>query len=109
MYDKPDAGARFAVGAFFTFLSAILVALGILGLQVFWYFKEGVWTALSLLDGVVWLAFKFDPTFANDGSWLIQPTTWLGVHKVLAGAPLSLSVLLIGVLIGWIAVKVAEH
>jgi hypothetical protein len=109
MEDENDSGlGLIGVGAAF-FLGGILCAFGILALQIYWYLQGGIWIAFSFIDGVTWLALKFDPTFADNDSWLVEPTSWIGVHKLLAGTPLAVSLLLIGVAIGWICMNVVER
>lgn len=60
---------------------AIAVPLVVLPYQVFWFFKLGRWTSVSVLDT---LKFFFSP---GVDSWLLFPTDWLGLHKALEWLP----------------------
>jgi len=72
----------------------ILAGIGLFGFQVFMYLKYGEWIELPLTT----LASLGPEKFA---SWLIDPTSWLGLHKIISKAlesiPLSLFAIVVGV------------
>ena len=72
----------------------ILAGLVIVGFQVFLYFKNGQWIELPLL----YLAAFGPDEFVT---WLNNPTSWVGLHKIiyvlLSFIPLSMC----SVLVGW--------
>ena len=86
----------------------LLGGLGTVVLQVFWYLQSGEWTKLSVLDGAIWLAFRFDPEFEST-SWLLVPSTWIGVWKLLAAFPLSLGIVVVGSLAGFFCMALNER
>jgi hypothetical protein len=71
----------------------ILAGIGIVGFQIFIYLKNGEWIELPLLYLVTYGPNEFV-------SWLYNPTSWLGLHKIIYGAlkliPLSLCLILVG-------------
>lgn len=62
-------------------LFAIAVPFVVLPYQVFWFFKLGRWTSVSVLDS---LKFVFSPGI---DSWLLSPKDWLGLHQALEWLP----------------------
>ena len=71
----------------------ILVGIGIFGFQVFTYLKYGEWIEFPLTI----LASLGPEKYV---SWLSNPTSWLGLHKIIDGAlksiPLSLFAIVVG-------------
>lgn len=73
-------------------LAALFYSLFLLGWQLLFWLRDGVWVSLSILDLLV-------PPFTRDGpqsvtpdlshifpglsSWMSYPQDWIGVHKVL--------------------------
>ena len=72
----------------------ILAGLVIVGFQVFLYFKDGQWTELPLLDLAVFGPEKFV-------LWLNNPTSWIGLHKIIYGLLNLIPLSMCSVLVGW--------
>lgn len=75
----------------------ILGALGLVGWQGIMWLRDGYWTPYAVLDGIWWI------TSAPEGSWIWTPKTWVGLHKLLAGTPLSAGIAVIGFLLLWLS------
>jgi hypothetical protein len=78
--------------------------LGLTGLQLYRWFREGEWTHMGVLDAVrEVLAFFGVPDAATGRAaalsrWLDAPIDWLGLHKVLEALPASLALFAISIL-----------
>jgi hypothetical protein len=78
--------------------------LGLVGLQVYRWFKEGEWTHISLADGIrAMLGHLHIPDDATSrlarlSHWLDAPVDWLGLHKLVEILPASLALFSIAVL-----------
>ena len=98
-HGNTEAGVRnerwigFAVG-YLLFIGGI----GIVGWQVFIFLKVGQWVEVPLFS----IAFLAPNSIQ---SWLNDPTTWLGLHKivmgVLEGCPLSCPLIIFGLGFYW--------
>jgi hypothetical protein len=55
--------------------------LGLLGFHVLDWLKHGVWASYSTLHLAAWSGGNFT-------SWAADPSSWIGVHKILAWLPL---------------------
>ncbi len=77
-------------------LGVLLILAGflIIGFQIFLYLKNGEWIKLPLLYLVA-----FGPD--NFVSWLDNPTSWLGLHKIVYGILDFIPVSLFSMLVGW--------
>lgn len=70
---------------------------GLLGYQVFFWLKDGVWTEFPLL-------VVFNALFENTalGSWISHPESWYGLQTVtlwiLENVPLSLALIVLGLI-----------
>jgi hypothetical protein len=77
--------------------------LGLVGMQVYRWFKEGEWTHISLADGIRavlgHLRIPDDATsrLARLSHWLDAPVDWLGLHKLVEILPASLALFSIAV------------
>lgn len=73
-------------------LLTTLAGVGVLALQIYGYFKTGVWQSVSLLS----VAVGYFP-------WLSSPQSWFGLHVIVRRAagllPLSLTLVLLGLLV----------
>ncbi len=78
----------------------VLSGTGLFGFQVYYYLKHGIWKAYSLTWLVLEIGRNFEPKI---NSWLIQPSNWIGMHKILIFilnlVPLSLFALISGIII----------
>jgi len=89
--------------AWLAFVGGVVGGGGILVWQCFFYLREGAWPSRSALDAFYFL----DPTMFGD--WLMRPTSWLGVHDILRAMPASMTVFLVGMVIGVIAYGAHEN
>jgi len=64
----------------------LLGGLFIIGKQIYFYLKDGVWNSVSIIDGLVELNMK----------WAINPQDWVGVWSILDLLPLSVTLLVFG-------------
>ena len=86
---------------FLKFLALIFAFVGlagilVLGLQVYAWLATGTWQPASLLLPLAMLAkWLPDPAMVQ---WIERPDTWIGLHKVLDFIPLSLFLMLVGLL-----------
>jgi hypothetical protein len=82
------------------FLAAFV---SLVGMQTYWWFKEGEWTHISLGDGIHavlnHLSNPDDSTgrLARLSHWLDAPVDWLGLHKVIEILPASLALFAVAV------------
>lgn len=60
--------------------------------QCFLWLKDGYWTSFSILS-----LLNLVP--GNIGYWSYSPLTWIGFHRMIGGTPLSLFLLILGILI----------
>ena len=66
----------------------IIACLGVLGWQIFPYYRHGVWQSISAIDA---LSLIFQNT--NFGLWLVEkPESWYGVYQITNWLPLWLGV-----------------
>lgn len=68
-----------------------LAGIAILGVQIYAYLQTGEWTPISI---VTVLAAVPDYHW-----WAINPTEWIGLHKVLDHIPVSAVLVVIGIVI----------
>lgn len=88
------AGLSILGGLGLIVLAPLLIALGIVLLQCWWYISNGAWTPLSVMDGL---------SKVMNTDWFLMPNDWptaTAVVKVaLDTVPLSLLFLAIGLLV----------
>ena len=89
-----------AVAAF----GALVWFLGLIGLQVYDWFRDGEWTHIGLRDGLLSLVSSCcvsDETgpgaMAAFLRWLETPESWLGLHRLLEAVPASIGLFLLSV------------
>ena len=68
-------------------VAAAITGVAVFGWQAFQYLKRAVWHPLSLNDGLAYAGLK----------WATHPETWLGLHEIFGGIPLSLALVLFGI------------
>ncbi len=88
------AGLSLLGGLGLIVLAPLLIALGIVLLQCWWYFSNGVWTPLSVMYGLGKIMNTDWLTMPND--W---PTATAIVKVTLETVPLSLLFMAIGLLV----------
>ena len=68
-----------STGAMLFFLAALVIVAG----QVLLWLNRGKWPGLSILNVIVLV----NPASAD---WIIDPQSWIGLHKLLSEIPLAL-------------------
>ena len=69
----------------------VLGGIGIWGYQIYYWLRYADWNSFSLL----W-PLSYSSDFQD---WVYYPYEWIGVHKVLDFIPISIVLILIGLLI----------
>ncbi len=86
---------------------SVCAGIGEAAYQVYLYLKHGEWTALSVIDGLLYLLRENPPI------WLLYPHDWVGVHKLLDKTPLALGLFILGIfwlaVIGFLVFKLEEY
>lgn len=80
-------------------LASFSGGLCILIWQIYGYLRFENWRSLSLVDVLSSFEVK----------WAIAPTDWIGLHRILEWTPLSLLVLIVGLVLALIAGWQAER
>lgn len=62
---------------YFFFLLTAGIPLMVLMKQIVSYLSAGYWNSFSIIDALAWAG----------NAWALFPTSWLGVHKILAWMP----------------------
>jgi hypothetical protein len=89
--------------------------LGLVGMQVYRWFKDGEWTHISIADGIraglERMHIPDDATgrLARLSHWLDAPVNWLGLHKMVDVLPASLALFSIAILGNFIFVYGADR
>lgn len=73
--------------------------IGLFIYQIYLWLKFGKWVGYSLLE----------PLYYTDNVWVYAPREWVGVHKILDSFPLSLFLIILGMIIFYIGVFVEEN
>lgn len=71
-------------------LGPLVAGVGVFARQVYAWLHTGEWTSQSVLDFLRWADVRRD--------WIADPTTWLGLWKVLEWLPLSVTSMAFGVM-----------
>ncbi len=80
---------------------AALCALGAVAVwayQLLAYLQSGAWVAVSLLD-----ALRHGPE--SIALWVVWPSGWIGLHKVLGWLPLSAALIALALLLAAVALN----
>jgi hypothetical protein len=104
---KKDASEFLTVlfcGPIFVLIPGLTVTafLGTLGWQIFSYLRSGFWQSISSIDG---LSFIFQNT--KFGLWLENPDSWYGIYDLANWLPLSLAIVVTGVMIEFLLMVLA--
>ena len=65
--------------------------------QCYHWMRDGAWWPVSLLTALAWAGVG--------GTWILFPTDWLGLHKLLDGIPLSIALVAAGIFVLWAVEK----
>ncbi|MFI4889239.1 MAG: hypothetical protein ACHQIL_01780 [Steroidobacterales bacterium] len=91
-----------AISAVVTF-TAFSCFLGLIGMQIYRWFRDGEWTRISISDGLLSLVTSCcvhvddAGTMAAFTRWLEAPQSWLGLHRVLEVLPATIGLFLLSV------------
>jgi hypothetical protein len=91
-----------AISAVMTF-AAFTCFLGLIGMQIYRWFRDGEWARISISDGL--LSLVSSCCVREDGAgamvafahWLEAPATWIGLHRVLEVLPATIGLFLLSV------------
>jgi hypothetical protein len=95
--------------------SAFVLFLGLIGMQMFRWFRDGEWSRISISDGL--LSIVSGCCARDDGAgtmvalarWLEAPQSWIGWHRVLEVMPASIGLFLISVLANFVYVYCSDR
>lgn len=87
------------INNFINWLSLIFIGAGVLvfGQQVFSWATKGEWFGLSILDSLFVFPMSCEPK--SFCTWLLEPTSWYGIHGIADSIPASVLLIIFGVLI----------
>jgi hypothetical protein len=77
--------------------------LGLVGTQLYRWFRDGAWTRISTSDGLISLVTSCctqgdsEGRMAEIARWLEAPASWFGLHRVLDLLPASIGLFLLSV------------
>jgi hypothetical protein len=101
-----------AVAAF----GALAWFLGLIGLQVYQWFRDGEWTHIGVRDGLLSLVSSCcvrdesaPGMMAAFMRWLESPDSWLGLHRVLEAVPASVGLFLLSVFANFIYIYCSDR
>lgn len=82
------------------FYAGCLGAGGVLLFQSAEWLQDGRWSSLPLMDSMSWLALHSvdTPTALAFMNWIDRPSSWYGLHYLMAIMPTSLTLAIIGFL-----------
>jgi hypothetical protein len=89
--------------------------LGLIGTQVYRWFRDGAWAGISTSDGLISLVTSCCMQDANAGRtadfvrWLGTPGSWYGVHRILDVLPASVSLFSLSVLANFIYIYCSDR
>jgi len=78
--------------------------IGVVGVQLYRWFREGEWTSIGVSDGLFALLQRCGVKDGGAGRlarfahWLATPDDWLGWHKILAAIPASLGLFTLSII-----------
>jgi hypothetical protein len=76
-----------------SFWGAFIVPVLILAGQVIVFLQSGAWPTLSVADGLLAVGDLLPRALVT---WLITPTSWYGLHKIVAQVPLAFALFVLG-------------
>ena len=82
--------------------------LGLIGTQIYRWFREGEWTHIGMSDGLRAVLLQCCATDGDTGRlaallrWLDAPVDWLGLHRVFDVVPASLALFAVSIAGNWI-------
>ncbi len=83
--------------------------LGVIGLQVYRWFRAGSWTHIGVLDALrdtlaqcctAWRGARM----AALSQWIDTPLDWLGLHQALEVLPASLALFVLSIIGNWLRI-----
>lgn len=104
-----------AISAVMTF-AAFTCFLGLFGLQLYHWFRDGQWTRISITDGLLSLVSSCCARDVGGGGamaafarWLEAPESWIGLHRVLEVIPASIGLFLLSVFWNFIFINCSDR
>jgi len=88
--------------------------LGLIGTQIFRWFRDGAWTRISTSDGLISLVTSCCVRDNGAGRmwefsrWLEAPGSWFGLHRVLEVLPASVSLFSLSVLANFLYIYCSD-
>ena len=81
----------------FVLLSPLLTAAAVFLYQCYLWLRSGEWVAMPIIVLFEKIVHP-DSAFAGSalGRWFATPESWLGLHKLISGVPLTVALLLLG-------------
>jgi hypothetical protein len=89
--------------------------LGLIGTQIFRWFRDGAWTRISTSDGLISLVTSCCTRENGAGRmvefsrWLEAPASWFGLHRVLEVLPASVSLFSLSVLANFLYIYCSDR
>ena len=89
--------------------------LGLIGTQLYRWFRDGAWARISTSDGLISLVTSCCMRDGNASSmadfthWLGAPGSWFGVHRILELLPASVSLFVLSVLANFIYIYCSDR
>lgn len=81
--------------------SPVLTGIGLFCYQVYIWLRTGEWTAYSVLYGLSY--------FDNLKEWVVYPTSWIGIHKLLDKIPLSLFLIVVWCCLFFVVISIINE
>jgi len=89
--------------------------LGLIGTQLYRWFRDGAWTRISTSDGLTSLVTSCcmqdgsTGRMADFAQWLGAPASWFGWHRVLELLPASVSLFSLSVLANFVYIYCSDR
>lgn len=89
--------------------------LGLIGTQIYRWFRDGAWTAISSSNGLVSLVTSCcmhsgdTGRMADFSRWLEAPSSWFGWHRLLEHMPASVSLFLVSMFANFVYIYCSDR
>jgi hypothetical protein len=80
-------------------IGGLVAGIGIIGWQAITWLESAVWVPVSVLAALKWLGIP----------WALAPTDWLALHKALDFIPLSITLVITGIVVAYMLWAYADH
>lgn len=85
---EEQIGEALSTGGLIAGIGAVLAGICTFGYQVYSFLRLGEWEGMSIITALQWAKIE----------WAYLPHEWFGFYKVLDAAPLSLALILFGII-----------